>query len=237
MKGCVRDRPKIRRLPREATTIQTTPLAKFNQTAKTSREFGEAERMSQIIVTHAPSDEARAEQVAQRLTKLGYSVSQSDGAPALSPRGRRQLETEISKAACVLVLWSRDAADEPALVTFAAHAKAKGKLALARLDQTPAPARIGSAVANLANWLGRKEARGWRALTSYLASKVRPAAAARKAASTPTPQRASAAPAPRASATPEKKKGGIGGLIMFLLLLLAGGAGAYYYFIVMQQSL
>jgi hypothetical protein len=189
---------------------------------------GEAE-LSQVIISHAAEDEARAAQVARRLGGLGYSVRQeAGGLEASSPMSRRRLDTDIASAACVLLLWSRDAAYDPGLLAVAARARSAGKLTLARLDQSPAPARVGSAAANLVNWQGRLDARGWRALAKDIGAKARPSAGGAKRA--PAPSSASAAPS--SAAAPEKQSGGgVWILALVAALLAAGGVG---YFVMTQ---
>ena len=191
------------------------------------RVRGEAE-LSQVIITHAAEDEARAARVARRLGGLGYSVRQeAGGLVASSPMSRRRLDTDIASAACVLLLWSRDAAYDPGLLAVAARARAAGKLTLARLDQSPAPARVGSAAANLANWQGRLEARGWRALAAAVAAKARPGSASARRAPA-----ASSAHTLSSSAAPAKKSGGgVWILALVAALLAAGGVG---YFVMTQ---
>jgi hypothetical protein len=185
--------------------------------------------LSQVIITHAAEDEARAAQVARRLGGLGYSVRQeAGGLEASSPMSRRRLDTDIASAACVRLLWSRDAAFDPGLLAVATRARAAGKLTLARLDQSPAPARVGSAAANLSNWQGRLEARGWRALAAAVAAKAKPSASGARRTATPSPTLARTASAP---APGKKSGGGVWILALIAALLAAGGVG---YFLMTQ---
>lgn len=183
--------------------------------------------MTQVLVTHAPEDEARAAMVADKLGKLGFKVRQDAGVNrALSPFERRKLAADIDNAACVLVLWSREAADAPALHAAAARAKASGKLAYARLDVAALPARVGGVGApNLVNWQGRDQDRGWRQLVAAVGAKAKPGAA--------PVRRASGAPSRSAAATPErtKQKGGGGMLFGAILALLAAIGVGYYFFV------
>lgn len=195
----------------------------------------------EVIVTHAPNEEARAALVAEKLAALGYIVRQEAGdARALSPFARRKLATDVDKAAVVLVLWSREAKFAPALAAIAARAKAKGKLAVARLDSAALPARVslwGSP--SLAQWQGREKTRGWRQLVANVSAKAGGKLAPKRAAQpAPAPTRVSAptpAPAPvraaAASAEPAKKKGGGGLAIFALVALIAVGAAGYYFLV------
>jgi len=179
--------------------------------------------VTHVLVTHAPEEGARAQIVAEKLGALGYQVSQSaDIYRPLSPFERRKLAAEIDKAGCVLVLWSREAAEAPALRALAERAKASGKLALARLDQSTLP--MGLKGANLANWLGRGQSQGWRQLLSSI-----PAVAPARSGANRKPAPASQAPAAKSSApaaAPAKKGGGAGVAIGLIVLLALAGAGA-----------
>lgn len=186
--------------------------------------------MTHVLVAHAPQEEARAKRVADKLTALGFEARQDDGAyRSLSPFERRKLAADIDKAACVIVLWSREGALAPALRAAAGRAKAAGKLTFARLDASAPPAGFGVARAiNLSNWTGRGENRAWRRLVAGIAA-AKPRARVQ----------AAAAPAPVKTQTPlraearAKKKSGGGWAIGLLLFLLAaaGGAAGYYFFL------
>jgi hypothetical protein len=165
--------------------------------------------------------------VAEKLASLGYEVRQDDDVyRAMSPFERRRLAAQVADAACVVVLWSRDGLEAPALQAAAQAAKAQGKLALARLDASAPPSRMGGQdIANLAQWYGLDEARGWRDLLEAVTTKTKPAGKKPAAASRPVAARAQVS---AAAATPEKKKSGAAGLILVLLVLLAAGGGAAY---------
>ena len=193
--------------------------------------------MSKVILTHAAGDDFEAALVAARLEALGYAVLfEPADEPSLSPMSRRKLESSIASADCVLVLWSRLAVLNPNLLDVATRAKAAGKLALARLDASTPPSRVGAG-ANLSNWIGRKDARGWRELAATIAAKAPMSKAAPAATSAPSAsakalgRETMAAAAPEEAATSSAKKGGgaAGALVALLVLLAAVGAGAYYF--------
>ncbi len=175
--------------------------------------------MPEIIITHAPEAAARAERVARKLEGLGFTIFEDfDASGASSPFARRKRAAAIDAAAGVVVLWSKDAAAAPALFEAASRAKARGKLALARLDSAAPPASLKGAI-DLSSWMGRDTPR-WRALVAALG----PATPA-------VSRRGAAAPARAVSAAPaEKKKGGGGLIAAFVTLLVLGaiGAGGYY---------
>ena len=188
--------------------------------------------MAEVIVTHAADGAQRARLVAEKLSGLGYVVRQdleADG--ALGPHGRRKLAAAIDKAGCVIVLWSKEAAAAPALIETANRAKAKGKLAFARIDAAAAPIGLRpSAVVDLSGWMGR-ETRPWKALTAAVSAVAKPAVqTARRGAAAAKPAKA-AKSAPKAQPQAGKHKGG-GALAWFaaLLVVCALGAGGYYFF-------
>jgi len=175
--------------------------------------------MAEIIVTHAPEAAARAKQVAQKLGALGFTVRNGFDVAGASPFVRRQRAAAIEKADRVLVLWSKDA--PPALFETASRARAKGKLAFARLDAAAAPAGLRpGAIVDLSAWSGR-ETRAWKSLIATLGPAPRRAAPARVTA------QSTAAPA-ATDATP-RKSGGAGAWIAALLVLGALGAGGYVF--------
>jgi hypothetical protein len=119
----------------------------------------------------------------------------------------------------VVVLWSKDAAEAPALRAAADRALAAGKLALARLDASAPP--LGLSAVDLSAWKGFAGAKAWKRLLAAL-----PTAPASHAASPRARTSLSSA-----AAAPEKRKGG-GALlwvILTLALLGAAGAGAYLF--------
>jgi len=175
--------------------------------------------MAEIIVTHAPEAAARAKQVAEKLGALGFKVRSEFDLTNASPFVRRQRAAAIDKADRVLVLWSKDA--PPALLETASRARAKGKLAFARLDAASAPAGLRpGAVVDLSAWSGR-ETRAWKSLIATLGPAPRATGAKR------APVRAAAAPA--AAASEPRKGGGAGAWIATLLVLGALGAGGYFF--------
>lgn len=185
--------------------------------------------MSHVLVAHAPEEIERAVLVAEKLGALGYEVRHdADVYRGLSPFERRKLARSVEEAAVVLVLWSREAGEAPALRAAAERAAASGKLALARLDSAVPPL---PGAANLSGWYGL-EGRSWRQVVSSVGLVAKKPA--KRAAPAPAPKTASA-PARAAAASvsaPEtqkaKKSGGAALAIVTLVLLAAMAAGAYY---------
>jgi hypothetical protein len=108
--------------------------------------------------------------VTAKLAALGYRVkpSQLVGplAGALAPQAQHELDRAVANAACVLVLWSREAARTPGMLSTAKSAKAAGKLTVARIDASAPPLRLPAA--DLSAWKGRTDARAWRKLVARL---------------------------------------------------------------------
>jgi len=193
------------------------------------------------MLAHAPEEAERAALVAEKLESLGFQIS-TDAAMALSPFERKRLRAEIEQAACVLVLWSRGAADDPVLKAAAAHAA--GKLKLARLDAAQAPARAGwASAADLSAWRGLARHRDWSRLVAALRAHTPPAKIAPKPVAPAAPPAAKvavkpaalaaaapAAPAPTtSSAELPKKSGGAVAAVVALALAAAIGAGVYLF--------
>ncbi len=94
-------------------------------------------------------------------SKLGFQVRQDDDIfRALSPFERRKLAADIDKAACVLVLWSREAADAPALPrrrrARQSLRQARLRLGGARLRQLPRLRNQEYLPARATRWAPRK---------------------------------------------------------------------------------
>lgn len=177
--------------------------------------------MGHILLAHAPGAAARAAMVSKKLQALGYAVRPAPLA-APSPLGRRETASAVAGASRVVLLWSADAARDPALLAAAARAQAAGKLAVARLDAAAPPAGLRAAPVDLSRWTGRADWRPWRAFVAALG----PTSTAPRA---PAAATMGAAPAQTAAPdAPPPKRGG-GGLVIGLLLALlaAGGAAAF----------
>ncbi|MBI1188095.1 MAG: hypothetical protein GC206_12340 [Alphaproteobacteria bacterium] len=173
--------------------------------------------MTRILVAHAPAAKKRAAVVIDELAALGYRI-EAASVTTLAPHRRKALAGAVAEAGAVVVLWSKDAAETPALRAAADRAQAAGKLALARLDAATPP--LGLRAVDLSAWKGFAGAKAWkRLLASLPTAPASHAGSGTKAVST-------AAPAPA------KKKGGgaLGWILLALALLGAGGAGAYLYF-------
>src|SRR5262245_33226613 len=80
-------------------------------------------RLAEILLAHAPAAAATAERVAAKLAALGYSVKPSQPvgslAGALARQAQHELDRAVASAACVLVLWSREAARTPGMLSTA----------------------------------------------------------------------------------------------------------------------
>ncbi len=183
--------------------------------------------MADVILAHTEAAATRAARVAEKLRALGYQVrTDFEAAGPLSPHARRRRAAAIDSAACFVVLWSKDAAEAPALLEAAARAKAAGKLMLARLDAASPPLRLKAL--DLSSWSGR-DTRPWRAFAARIAQ-ASGRGSRRRAA--PAERRAAPTPSPRAPQAARAKQGGAGPAIAFaaaLALMIAGAAGVYVY--------
>ncbi len=102
---------------------------------------------------------ARASEVATALVGLGYAVS-AQACNGMGAVERRRLADAVRKTPCALVLWSHAAT--PSLRRAADIARRTERLALARLDTQPAPARLGTNAISLNR--GRMQANALRRL-------------------------------------------------------------------------
>ncbi|NWG54052.1 MAG: hypothetical protein HXY28_10055 [Hydrogenophilaceae bacterium] len=173
--------------------------------------------MTRILVAHAPAAQKRAALVIEALAALGYRI---EAAPvtALAPHKRRKLEGAVAQAGAVVVLWSKHAAEAPALRATADRARAAGKLALARLDAAAPP--LGLSAFDLSRWGGYRDAKAWKRLLAAL-----PKAPAAHAGAVRERGQAAAA---GAGANAKKKGGALAWLALVVMLLAAAGAGAYF---------
>ena len=88
--------------------------------------------MSQVFVSYASTDSAAAQRIERALKAAGMSV---DSPKTTSP-------PEIKSAQCILIVWSRAAAESESLqeeVRRAVWAWSSGRLLIAVLDDAPLP--------------------------------------------------------------------------------------------------
>ena len=124
--------------------------------------------MSDIFISYARPDEARAEQVAAALQGRGYAVWRDDELPA--HRGYAEvIEERLKSAKAVVVLWSAEAAKSQWVRAEADEARSAGTLVQVTLDGTiPSLPFNQIQCADLSGWTEDSTGAGWKKLLGSL---------------------------------------------------------------------
>src|SRR5262245_10145603 len=110
--------------------------------------------MSDIFLSYAREDRAAAERVANALAQRGYSVWWDTDIPA-GPSYTQVIETALTSAKCVLVLWSAASVASGWVQDEAREGQERGVLVAARLADVKPPLGFrGHQLADLAAWDG-----------------------------------------------------------------------------------
>jgi adenylate cyclase len=126
--------------------------------------------MSDVFVSYARPDEARAERVAEGLRTLGYRVWRDDELPAHRAYAD-VIEERLKGAKAVVVLWSAESAKSQWVRAEADAARSAGKLVQATLDGSIPPMPFNQIqCADLKDWNGKTDAPGWRKLQASVAA-------------------------------------------------------------------
>jgi hypothetical protein len=94
--------------------------------------------MSDIFISYARADEARVRELAEALTRLGWSVWY-DRALVPSEEYDERIERELDTARCVIVVWSRDSVKSRWVRAEAGAADDQGKLVPITFDSGVMP--------------------------------------------------------------------------------------------------
>ncbi len=97
--------------------------------------------MAQVFVSYSRADAARAQPILDALGRSGLHVARPEG-HALGLSNAEAIAEEIARADCVLVLWSKAAAQSDWVqqeIHLAIEAWSAGKLVLVSLDDAPLP--------------------------------------------------------------------------------------------------
>ena len=113
--------------------------------------------MADIFISYAREDADRAEVIAEVLTARGYTVFWDSDLRA-GQSFRQQLDHEIQRAECVIVLWSRAALESDWVEAEALFAFDNGKLFSVILHVIDLPLPFASRQANhLVGWRGSRQ--------------------------------------------------------------------------------
>lgn len=179
--------------------------------------------MTQVFLSYAREDTAKAQQVAQALTAAGIEVFWDNEIPP-GTTWADYIEQKLTQCKALIVLWSEHSTKSQWVREEARLGRDKGVLIPAMIDASPAPFGFGEVQgANLANWNGDVEHLAWRRLVDAIrVAMTREPAQQRPPAAMSAPPRG----APQASAS-ARAKGGvpmlawIGGGVAALVALLA----------------
>ncbi len=135
--------------------------------------------MSEIFISYARSTAAKAQQIAEALRALGYSVWRDDDLPAHKPYAE-VIQERLDAAKAVVVVWSSDAVKSQWVFSEANRAREEGKLVQVSLEAPRLPMPFDSIqCADLAGWAGDLEAHHWKKVVASVEDLVgapRPAA-------------------------------------------------------------
>lgn len=113
--------------------------------------------MSDIFISYAREDEARAKSLALALQKHGYSVWWDKRIPP-GKTWRNVIEEALGEAKCVIVLWSKKSVESSFVQEEAEFAKSRGKLVPVFIDDVEPPFGFrGIEGANLVGWRGQSD--------------------------------------------------------------------------------
>ena len=122
--------------------------------------------MSDIFISYARADEARAQQVAAALQAQGYQVWRDDELPAHRAYAD-VIEERLKAAQAVVVLWSAESARSQWVRAEADAARSAGTLVQTTLDGSLPPMPFNQIqCADLSSWNGNGETPGWRKLSA-----------------------------------------------------------------------
>jgi len=166
--------------------------------------------MSDVFISYARSTAKQAQQVAETLRGLGYSVWIDDDLPAHRTYSR-VIEEQMTAAKAAVVIWSADAVQSEWVMSEANRAREDHKLVQVITDTARLPMPFDTIqCADLTGWSGDTEAQGWRKVVNSVAAVLgvaAPAPAAIGEAPLPLPSKPSIAVMPLAnlSGDPEQE--------------------------------
>ena len=141
--------------------------------------------MADVFVSYARSSARQAQQVAEGLRGLGYSVWIDDELPAHRTYGR-VIEEQITAAKAAVVIWSADAVQSEWVLSEANRAREDRKLVQVATDKTRLPMPFDTIqCADLGDWLGDPDGPGWRKVVASVAELIGGSARAVPAATSP----------------------------------------------------
>jgi class 3 adenylate cyclase/tetratricopeptide (TPR) repeat protein len=167
--------------------------------------------VADIFISYARGTAQAAELACAALRRAGYSVW-FDAELQLHRAYTHQIEEQLVEARAVLVLWSADATRSEWVLSEANRAREERKLVQASLEAVRLPMPFDQLqCADLLNWRGEADARGWQAALASIATLVG--------------QAGSPAAAPRPPSHQNRPRESERRHLTFLSAGIAGGAG------------
>jgi TolB-like protein len=128
--------------------------------------------MSHVFISYARATAKQAQQMAEALKALGYSVWIDDQLPA-HRHYAHVIEEQLNQAKAVLVLWSAEAAKSDWVMDEAERGREQRKLVQVSLDKSRLPMPFGRIqCTDLAGWAGETDAAGWRKVITSIGDLV-----------------------------------------------------------------
>lgn len=193
--------------------------------------------MSQVFISYHRAQRKLARLLAHRIAADGHSVWWDRGERP-GDSWSEAVSTALANSACVIVIWSRQAATSPWVLGEATAGYGRGALVSVMADKTSPPSPFDSApIVDMQDWAGDSVDLAWIRLRDPIRAKLQNAEKIADAQAPLVPQRAppvrvgfsSAATAPPPPSVYEERRGGAG--ISTLLMLALGGLGVagWYY--------
>jgi hypothetical protein len=128
--------------------------------------------MIEVFLSYAREDLGTARQVAEGLREEGWSVFWDRDIP-VGQTWERHIEERLSRASCVVVLWSSASVASDWVRAEAAAAAERGVLVPAVIDATNPPLRFRTIqTAELGDWHGRRDHAGFANLVAAVRARA-----------------------------------------------------------------
>jgi hypothetical protein len=155
--------------------------------------------MVDVVICYARDNQATARQLADGVSRLGYSVWRDESNAGDSGSTDLVME-QIGGAKAAIVVWSASAVGSEWIKAEANFARGLKRLIQASADDRPPPVPFdASQVTSISSWMGDDNHSGWTSLKSALTSLCGPAPAA--AATPAEPESTARADSPAAAFT------------------------------------
>ena len=163
------------------------PVALRHRYGSVATEGRGRSSMSDVFISYARSTAKQAQQVAETLRGLGYSVWIDDDLPAHRTYSR-VIEEQMTAAKAAVVIWSVDAVQSEWVMSEANRAREDHKLVQVTTDTSRLPMPFDTIqCADLTGWTGDLDAPGWRKVVASIADLLGGASVAAASASPPPP--------------------------------------------------